>query len=131
MITRQLTANEHSLFQSHLTVIGNIYYGAGLIYNSDMRLKQNIEVTEKADLDEFYKLNWKQYELIAKPGQREIGLIAQEVVKETSREFSSRYVFPRPDGFLGVSYDALNRLGLVAIQDINKRLNAIEERLSA
>lgn len=87
---------------------------------SDARLKSDFE----AITDPMERLDWIKPQLYTKEGRREAGVIAQEV-----RAVLATAVSEGDDGYLRVSHGQLQALVIAAVQELNKRLKAVEEAL--
>ena len=94
--------------------------------SSDRRLKENITATAVKALDKINRLNMVAFDFIESKKHEEIGLIAQEaetIVPEViSRDPEN------PDGYLHIDYTAFVPYLIKAIQELNQKINLMEER---
>jgi hypothetical protein len=98
-----------------ITATGNIT-GLDVIATSDIRSKENI-VTIDSALDRVMKLRGVFYERRSQPGERRVGVIAQEV-----EEVLPEVVYTDDDGTKSVSYGSIIGLLIEAIKEQNKTL---------
>jgi hypothetical protein len=123
-----------------LDVVGSIQYTGTITDVSDIRLKENIEPLVDA-LDKIQQIDGVYFNMIESPGEREVGLIAQnvqEVLPEAVRIVDSKA------GHLGVSYPSLVPLLVEAVKSLHEdnellraendsmraRLEALERRFA-
>lgn len=88
---------------------------------SDRRKKQNIKGFSSR---KFSDVNFVEYELKAKPGIKQYGVIADEI-----REVYPEVVYKGEDGMLGVDYESLSIIGLQKVQELERLLNTSIWRL--
>ncbi|QBX26727.1 hyaluronidase [Streptococcus phage Javan340] len=93
---------------------------------SDRRLKENITDTAVKALDKINKLNMVAFDFIESKKHEEIGLIAQEA-ESIVPEVISRDP-ENPDAYLHIDYTAFVPYLLKAIQELNQKINLMEER---
>jgi hypothetical protein len=103
---------------------------------SDRRLKENINSNVSSHLEKFYALTAYEFEFNEKmpivggkyipTGEKEIGLIAQEV-----KEIFPNMVFGQEeqDSYLQINYQQFCKLLIAASLDQNKRINELEARI--
>ncbi len=101
---------------SHNFSQGNVY-GPDFIATSDARLKTEIEPIRDA-MDKLREITGVLY---VKGGKHEAGVIAQDV----QRAFPVA-VHERDDGYLGVSHGQLQGLVIAALNELDKRIAALE-----
>lgn len=111
----------------HLDVNGTIR--GNTITASDIRLKENIEPLESA-LDKVKNLrgvsyNWKKTDDKNFPEGRHYGVIAQEIEKVLPEVVSTA-----PDGTKSVAYMGVIPVLIEAIKEQQKRIEALEKKLS-
>lgn len=104
-----------------------IYSVNQLQVSSDERMKKDICGLSTEDLAAFVDaLNVVEYKYKAdKDGKARIGLIAQEVIK-ASPELASYFVREESDGMLGLSVADLVFPLIAAVQELSKRVKALE-----
>ena len=94
--------------------------------SSDRRLKENITSTSVQALNEINQLNLVSFDYIENKKHEEIGLIAQEVEKiipqAISRDPESE------DSYLHIDYTAFVPYLIKAIQELNQKLEEVNER---
>lgn len=94
--------------------------------SSDRRLKENITSTSVQALNEINKLNLVSFDYIENKKHEEIGLIAQEVEdiipQAISRDPESE------DSYLHIDYTAFVPYLIKAIQELNQKLEEVNER---
>jgi phage minor structural protein len=98
---------------------------AGITTASDRRLKENIEPTPVKALDKIKDLNLVAFDYIKDKSYEEIGLIAQEVldiVPNAVNEYEGK------DSHLTINYAKFIPYLLKAIQELNQKINLMEER---
>ena len=106
-------------------VASNVYFSSGNLYaSSDEKLK-NIKGDVKVNLDDLAKIRkvyytWKD----DKNEIPQIGTIAQDVQK-----YYPEIVGKSSDGSLSVAYDRLSIIALSAIDELHKRVKALEEKV--
>ena len=93
---------------------------------SDRRLKENITDTAVKALDKINRLNMVAFDFIESKKHEEIGLIAQEVETIVPRVVSRDP--ENPDGYLHIDYTAFVPYLIKAIQELNQKINLMEER---
>jgi hypothetical protein len=103
-----------------LDVVGDINYTGIILDVSDERLKENIAPVQNA-LAKLQQLRGVYFTMKDAPGQREVGLIAQDV-QEVLPE-AVRVVEPE-GGYLGISYPSLIGVLVEAVKEIQAELAA-------
>lgn len=93
---------------------------------SDRRLKENITDTAVKALDKINKLNMVAFDFIESKKHEEIGLIAQEA-ESIVPEVISRDP-ENPDAYLHIDYTAFVPYLIKAIQELNQKINLMEEK---
>lgn len=91
-------------------------YGLDLVATSDGRTKDNI-VTVDSALDKLLKMRGVYFERKIEPGERRVGVIAQEV-----EEVLPEVVYTHNDGMKSVSYGSMVGLLIEAIKELNLKL---------
>jgi hypothetical protein len=91
-------------------------YGVDLVATSDSRTKDNI-VTVDSALDKLLKMRGVYFERKIEPGERRVGVIAQEV-----EEVLPEVVYTHNDGMKSVSYGSIVGLLIEAIKELNLKL---------
>ena len=92
---------------------------------SDRRLKENIEPTNINALDIINKLDMVEFDFIKDKKHEEVGLIAQEVEKIIPQAISKNP--ENADDFLHIDYTALVPYLIKAIQELNQKLEKVNE----
>ena len=98
---------------------------AGITTASDRRLKEKIKPTPVKALDKIKDLNLVAFDYIKDKSHEEIGLIAQEVldiVPNAVNEYEGK------DSHLTINYAKFIPYLLKAIQELNKKINLMEEK---
>ena len=98
---------------------------AGITTASDRRLKEKIKPTPVKALDKIKDLNLVAFDYIKDKSHEEIGLIAQEVldiVPNAVNEYEGK------DSHLTINYAKFIPYLLKAIQELNQKINLMEER---
>lgn len=98
---------------------------AGITTASDRRLKENIEPTPVKALDKIKDLNLVTFDYIKDKSHEEIGLIAQEVLDIVPNAVSE---YEGEDSHLTINYAKFIPYLLKAIQELNQKINFMEER---
>lgn len=98
---------------------------AGITTASDRRLKENIEPTPVKALDKIKGLNLVTFDYIKDKSHEEIGLIAQEVLDIIPNVVSE---YEGEDSHLTINYAKFIPYLLKAIQELNQKINLMEER---
>ena len=98
---------------------------AGITTASDRRLKENIEPTPVKALDKIKDLNLVAFDYIKDKSHEEIGLIAQEVLDIVPNAVSE---YEGEDSHLTINYAKFIPYLLKAIQELNQKINLMEER---
>jgi len=99
--------------------------GTSWSFVSDARLKENIVTLDNA-LPKVLQLRGVYYNLIANPGKKEIGVIAQEVQAQFPE-----LVTADSKGYLSVSYDHLAPILIEAIKELNAKVENLESENAA
>lgn len=109
-------------------IVGStIYSRVAITVASDERLKEGIEDLDVKLACEFVnKLKVKEYNYIGCEDDRRIGVIAQDLIK-ADPELASRLVKEDKDGYLSVSYSELVGPLIVAVQQLQKRVEELEK----
>ncbi|MCB9207291.1 MAG: tail fiber domain-containing protein [Ignavibacteriales bacterium] len=112
-----------------LYVHGNILYNGSLTSTSDERFKTNIE-TIKNSLDKIKNIrgvtyDWQRSEFPERnfSGEKQIGVIAQEVEKEFPE-----LVLTNDDGYKSVDYAKLTAILIEAIKEQEKKIEKIKKQ---
>jgi hypothetical protein len=105
-----------------LDVVGDINYTGIILDVSDERLKENIAPVQNA-LDKLRQLRGVYFNMKDAPGQREVGLIAQDVQGVLPE--AVRVVEPE-GGYLGVSYSSVVPLLVEALKEIQNEGTAAD-----
>ena len=98
---------------------------AGITTASDRRLKENIEPTPVKALDKIKDLNLVAFDYIKDKSHEEIGLIAQEVLDVVPNAVNE---YEGKDSHLTINYAKFIPYLLKAIQELNKKINLMEEK---
>nr|DAQ36950.1 MAG TPA: Neck appendage protein [Caudoviricetes sp.] len=93
---------------------------------SDRRLKENITDTAVKALDKINRLRMVAFDFIESKKHEEIGLIAQEAETIVPRIVSRDP--ENPDGYLHIDYTAFVPYLIKAIQELNQKINLMEEK---
>lgn len=93
---------------------------------SDRRLKENITDTAVKALDKINRLRMVAFDFIESKKHEEIGLIAQEAETIVPRIVSQDP--ENPDGYLHIDYTALVPYLIKAIQELNQKIEKMENR---
>lgn len=113
------------------SVTGNIYCSGTVTQASDKALKENIKPISSQILKELYSVNVREFDFIDKKkgDLKSVGVIAQDVISKAP--LLTKYIItPGDDGYLSADYIALSTLSLLAIQDLNKRVRALERKIA-
>ncbi len=111
------------------SVTGNIYCSGTVTQASDKALKENVKPISSQILKELYSVNIREFDFIDKKkgDLKSVGVIAQDVISKAP--LLTKYIIaPGDDGYLSADYIALSTLSLLAIQDLNKRVRALERK---
>lgn len=111
-------------FGSNVTINGTCSASNGFFETSDSRLK-DFKDPIKVDLDKLSKLTKAYFTFKNDPEKMHLGVSAQEI-----QEIYPEIVNEDKEGFLTVDYAKLSVIALTAVDELNNRLNSIEERLS-
>ena len=98
---------------------------AGITTASDRRLKEKIKPTPVKALDKINDLNLVAFDYIKDKSHEEIGLIAQEVLDVVPNAVSE---YEGEDSHLTINYAKFIPYLLKAIQELNQKINLMEER---
>ena len=98
---------------------------AGITTASDRRLKEKIKPTPVKALDKINDLNLVAFDYIKDKSHEEIGLIAQEVLDVVPNAVNE---YEGKDSHLTINYAKFIPYLLKAIQELNKKINLMEER---
>ena len=90
--------------------------------NSDERLKENVETIDNA-LDKVALMRGVYFDLIAKPGNRKIGLIAQEVEKVLPEVISTS---PDGEGIKSIAYANVVGILVEAIKELKNEVDQLK-----
>jgi hypothetical protein len=101
-------------FSGALFATGNVT-GADVIATSDVRTKNSIETVESA-LDKVMKMRGVFFERNIEPGERRVGVIAQEIEKVLPE-----VVYTDSDGMKSVSYGSIIGVLIEAIKELNTK----------
>jgi hypothetical protein len=101
-------------FSGALFATGNVT-GADVIATSDVRTKNSIETVESA-LDKVMKMRGVFFERNIEPGERRVGVIAQEM-----EEVLPEVVYTDSDGIKSVSYGSIIGVLIEAIKELNTK----------
>jgi hypothetical protein len=96
-------------------VATNNVYGVDLIATSDVRTKNSIETVESA-LDKVMKMRGVFFERNTEPGERRVGVIAQEI-----EEVLPEVVYTDSDGMKSVSYGSIIGVLIEAIKELSTK----------
>lgn len=98
---------------------------AGITTASDRRLKEKIKPTPVKAIDKINDLNLVAFDYIKDKSHEEIGLIAQEVLDVVPNAVNE---YEGKDSHLTINYAKFIPYLLKAIQELNKKINLMEER---
>jgi hypothetical protein len=104
---------------------GGVFYSSGG-GTSDRRMKQNIEYIETSGLNAIDLLKPASFEFIDNPEKKRRGFIAQDVL-----EVIPDLVLGNGDeekGIYGLDYDGILALAIKAIQELNDKVSALENK---
>lgn len=109
-------------------IVGStIYSRVAITVASDERLKEGIEDLDVKRACEFVnKLKVKEYNYIGCEDDKRIGVIAQDLI-EADSEMAKALVKEDKDGYLSVSYSELVGPLIVAVQQLQKRVEELEK----
>jgi len=107
-----------------LDVYGSIEYTGSITDVSDDRLKENLRPIDSA-LEKIQAIDGVYFNMIETPGQREIGVTAQNVQKVLPE--AVKVVDPKK-GYLGVSYPSLVPVLIEAVKTQQKEISQMEAR---
>ena len=93
--------------------------------SSDERLKQDIRPASSELVQDIYNLPVVEFSFKAKPEKKEIGINATDVVRKMPRRFTD-IVIGTNGGYFNANYTEINMMAILAIQDLNKRVRALE-----
>lgn len=99
------------------------------ISTSDRRLKNNI-LDEEDGLAFVMRMRPRTYEMRDQPGKRYHGFIAQEI-KSIITDVSDGTVIENDNGMLGVDYNGLESIVVKAIQQLNDKIEEMNERINS
>ena len=105
-------------------VAGHFVAGGDVQSNSDERLKENVETIDNA-LDKVAALRGVYFDLIAKPGKRKLGLIAQEVEKVLPEVVNTS---EEGDNIKSVAYANVVGLLIEAIKEIKGEVDQLKSQ---
>ena len=113
----------------YLSCNRTLYANGGIVDGSDIHYKKDIHQKDNSSLmNEIYNLDVVSFKY--KDNNKDsIGVIANNMVLE-SPTLSKYMVEPNPEGYLSVNYTSLNTASILAIQDLNKRLEKIERAMA-
>jgi hypothetical protein len=92
---------------------------------SDRRAKDNIATLELTATDKIMQLEAKSYNMKNNPSQKRYGFIAQDV-KEVIADLVSGN---DTDGYLGLDYDGLLTIAIKAIQEQQKQIEILKQKI--
>jgi hypothetical protein len=101
---------------------GNFTATGDVESNSDERLKENVETIDNA-LDKVALMRGVYFDLIAKPGNRKIGLIAQEVEKVLPEVISTS---PDGEGIKSIAYANVVGILVEAIKELKNEVDQLK-----
>lgn len=104
---------------------GNAAFSGTVTQGSDRRLKTDIQDLPDGLVQALFDLAPKLYRLRLDPGKTSVGLIAQEV---QGTPLEDVLVVQRENGLLHLDYTSLHGLVLGALQSLDKRLRALEQK---
>ncbi|MDZ7611497.1 MAG: tail fiber domain-containing protein [Candidatus Moranbacteria bacterium] len=107
-----------------LRVNGTVHH-KGLNNYSDMRLKQSVNSIEGSSLEKLTKLRGVSFEWKDNPGEKEIGLIAQEVEK-----IYPELVEEDREGMKGVQYSALVAPIIEAVKELKESFSEVKDKIA-
>jgi hypothetical protein len=106
-----------------LYVTKTIFYGAGGVTSSDIRLKSNINDLTNG-LDVIRKIKPKLYDKKCGSGHiKESGVIAQDILEIDELN----YLVREHKGMYGLNYNSLHMYSLLAIQELDKKMDRLIE----
>ena len=120
----KLDVNGTARINGNTTITGSCSASSGFFETSDSRLK-DFKDPVKVDLDKLSKLTKAYFTFKNDPEKMHLGVSAQEI-----QEIYPEIVDENEEGFLSVDYAKLSVIALTAVDELNNRLNSIEERLS-
>lgn len=107
-----------------------IYGGNGFIsmshqpsYDSDKRLKKKIK---KVDVSWIKNLKVKEYEYKNTPNKKQIGLIAQDYLKE---EYAKYFLQKKQNGFYSINYGNITNALIQYCQQLNNKIIKLEQQI--
>ncbi|MDO5016533.1 MAG: phage tail spike protein [Eubacteriales bacterium] len=95
--------------------------------NSDERLKENFESIPDDLIDAFYKLPLIKYNFKERPTKPKVGINASELFWRSDSQLKPFLIGVGPDGYLTADYSCLANIGLAALQQLNLRVQKLEE----
>ncbi|MFH1662202.1 MAG: tail fiber domain-containing protein [Candidatus Falkowbacteria bacterium] len=108
-----------------LDVVGSIEYTGTITDVSDIRLKENIKPVINA-LEKIQEINGVYFNMIDTPGEKEIGVIAQDVQKVLPEAVN---IVDEENGYIGVSYPHLIPVLIEAIKEQQNQIKDLEEKV--
>lgn len=105
------------------TSVGAILQVGSLLSTSDERLKVNIENIDNA-VESINKLKGVRYNWKDSHGDREIGVIAQDINKEYPE-----LIHMNDKGFLTVDYPKISAVLIEGIKELSKKVDNLKERI--
>lgn len=100
------------------------FYGAGFFYTSDARLKENI-VPLAGSLEKIERLRGVLFTFKDRPGEKNLGLIAQEV-----ESVVPEIVRTQADGMKAVAYASLTALLIEGMKEQQREISVLREELA-
>ena len=94
-------------------------------YGSDERLKTKIK--DIGDISWIDELNVKEYEYKVSPGEKNIGLIAQDYL---DKEYAKYFLKTDPKGYYAIEYGNITNALIKYCQELRTRVDELERRLN-
>ena len=91
--------------------------------DSDERLKQEIKDIDTSWIDE---LKVKEYEYKRRPGEKQIGLIAQDYVE---KDYAKYFLLKNRDGYYTIGYENITNALIKYCQQLNGRIIELEKQI--
>jgi hypothetical protein len=107
----------------------NLYISGSVINTSDARHKENVEsISSDIGMTFINRLVPKKYNMIGKPSELRVGLIAQDVQK-VCEELDIKGIVKESVGQFGLAYSELTPYLISAIHSLNEKNKKLESRL--
>lgn len=102
----------------------NIYASKNITIESDKRLKDKIKNIDTSFIDD---LKVKEFEYKKTPGEKQIGLIAQDYV---DKDYAEYFLSKNKDGYYGISYGNITNALIQYCQDLKKEVEELKKEVN-